>query len=245
MLLLSLLAVALTLSLTQASGARAATVSASSPSVTQPPDPMMVRASLAAIAARSAHAQPAAPRTYTVHSGNTLSQIAQRFYGRTTVWPCVYDANRAKVHNPNDIYVGQHLLVPVHLKLTGCHAPPVISVVTTAAYTDGDGDHDGDRSDGTPAYTTTASTGGNYGNVSPSGYSGFQACVIARESSGNSQVMNSSGHYGLYQFSASTWAAAGGNPALFGHASVSYQNQVFAWAYAKFGTSPWAPYDGC
>jgi hypothetical protein len=57
--------------------------------------------------------------------------------------------------------------------------------------------------------------------------------------------MNSSGHYGLYQFSASTWAASGGNPADFGHASVAEQNQVFQNAYAQFGTSPWGPYDGC
>src|SRR6185437_3806202 len=63
--------------------------------------------------------------------------------------------------------------------------------------------------------------------VSTSGDSSFQACVIARESGGNSQVMNASGHYGLYQFSASTWAAYGGNPADFGHASVAEQNQVF------------------
>ena len=42
------------------------------------------------------------------------------------------------------------------------------------------------------------------------GDSSFQECVIARESGGNSQVMNSSGHYGLYQFSASTWAATAG-----------------------------------
>ena len=77
------------------------------------------------------------------------------------------------------------------------------------------------------------------------GYGGFQACVIPRESDGNSQVMNSTGHYGLYQFSASTWAAAGGNPSDFGHAPVAEQNQVFAQAYARFGSSPWAPYDGC
>ena len=55
----------------------------------------------------------------------------------------------------------------------------------------------------------------------------FQQCVISRESGGSSQVMNSSGHYGLYQFSAETWAAYGGNPADFGHASVAEQNQVF------------------
>ena len=39
--------------------------------------------------------------------------------------------------------------------------------------------------------------------------------------------MNSSGHYGLYQFSSGTWAAYGGNPADFGNASVAEQNQVF------------------
>ena len=73
----------------------------------------------------------------------------------------------------------------------------------------------------------------------------FQACVIAAESGGNSQVMNSSGHYGLYQFSASTWAAYGGNPADFGNASVAEQNQVFDNAIAAGGQSNWAPYDGC
>jgi hypothetical protein len=73
----------------------------------------------------------------------------------------------------------------------------------------------------------------------------FQSCVIARESGGNAQVMNSSGHYGLYQFSASTWAAYGGSPAAFGHASVSEQNQVFNNAMAAGGASNWSPYDGC
>jgi hypothetical protein len=57
--------------------------------------------------------------------------------------------------------------------------------------------------------------------------------------------MNSSGHYGLYQFSASTWAAYGGNPADFGHASVAEQNQVFNNAMAAGGRNNWAPYDGC
>jgi hypothetical protein len=57
--------------------------------------------------------------------------------------------------------------------------------------------------------------------------------------------MNGSGHYGLYQFSDAAWVASGGNPADFGNASAAEQNHVFASAYAKFGTSPWAPYDGC
>jgi hypothetical protein len=77
-----------------------------------------------------------------------------------------------------------------------------------------------------------------------SGSGSFQSCVIARESGGNSQVMNSSGHYGLYQFSASTWAAYGGSPSSFGHASVAQQNQVFNNAIAAGGPSNGAPYDG-
>jgi Transcription factor WhiB/Transglycosylase-like domain len=54
-----------------------------------------------------------------------------------------------------------------------------------------------------------------------------------------------SGANGLYQFSYSTWVSSGGNPADFGHASVSEQNAAFDTAYAQSGTSPWRPYDGC
>ena len=77
------------------------------------------------------------------------------------------------------------------------------------------------------------------------GSGSFQECVISAESGGNSQVMNSSGHYGLYQFSASTWAAYGGNPAEFGDATVAEQNQVFDNAMAAGGASNWSAYDGC
>lgn len=73
----------------------------------------------------------------------------------------------------------------------------------------------------------------------------FGACVVMRESGGNPQIMNASGHYGLYQFSEQTWVAYGGNPADFGHASVAEQEQVFMNALAAGGESNWAPYDGC
>ena len=74
----------------------------------------------------------------------------------------------------------------------------------------------------------------------------FAQCVIQRESGGRSQVMNPTGHYGLYQFAYGTWVAYGGNPAAFGHASVAQQNQVFANAMATpGGANNWRPYDGC
>jgi resuscitation-promoting factor RpfB len=78
-----------------------------------------------------------------------------------------------------------------------------------------------------------------------SGGGSFQSCVIARESGGNPQAMNASGHYGLYQFSYATWVAYGGSPAAFGHATVAQQNQVFSNTIAAGGQSNWAPYDGC
>jgi LysM repeat protein len=81
--------------------------------------------------------------------------------------------------------------------------------------------------------------------VSTAGDGSFQSCVISRESGGNPNVTNASGHYGLYQFSASTWEEYGGSASTFGNASVSEQNQVFQNAMAQGGESNWSPYDGC
>jgi hypothetical protein len=94
---------------------------------------------------------------------------------------------------------------------------------------------------GSAPVQATGSVSGSYTGASGS----FESCVIARESGGNAQVMNSSGHYGLYQFSASTWAAYGGSASDFGHASAAEQHQVFSNAMAQGGQSNWAPYDGC
>src|SRR5215831_9488930 len=49
--------------------------------------------------ARLTRAAPAASRTYTVRSGDTLSRIAVRFYGNASRWTWIYAANRAKIHN--------------------------------------------------------------------------------------------------------------------------------------------------
>ena len=85
-----------------------------------------------------------------------------------------------------------------------------------------------------------------YGRRAATTGGSFAQCVIRRESGGSSQVMNSTRHYGLYQFSYGTWVAYGGSPAAFGHASVAQQNQVFANAMATpGGANNWRPYDGC
>jgi LysM repeat protein len=51
-------------------------------------------------------------RTYTVRPGDTLSEIAQRFYGNTADWTWIYNDNRSAIQNPNDIYAGEVLKIP-------------------------------------------------------------------------------------------------------------------------------------
>jgi LysM repeat protein len=198
---------------------------------------------LAAIEPKGKHHRTL-PAKYVVKSGDTLASIAQHLYASSNYWPVLYWANHGQIKYANEITAGQVLTVPAKpAKIPG--APKALAPTPPAP---------------APATntSTTASSGGSYSSAttvqaapaqSASSYSGssgsFQACVIAAESGGNSQVMNSSGHYGLYQFSSSTWAAYGGNPADFGNASVAEQNQVFDNAIAAGGQSNWAPYDGC
>jgi LysM repeat protein len=200
-------------------------------------------AKLAAIQPKGKHHRTL-PAKYVVKSGDTLASIAQHLYASPDYWTVLYWANHGEIKYANEITAGQVLTVPA--KPAKIPAAPKALAPTPPAPA--------------PATntSTTASSGGSYSSASTaqaapaqsaSSYSGsagsFQACVIAAESGGNSQVMNASGHYGLYQFSASTWAAYGGNPADFGNASVAEQNQVFDNAIAAGGQSNWAPYDGC
>jgi hypothetical protein len=77
--------------------------------------------------------------------------------------------------------------------------------------------------------------------------SGFEACVISRESGGDPTAYNSSsGASGLFGMLLSTWDSLGlGYPGGAYTAPVSVQEQGFAILYARDGTAPWAAYDGC
>lgn len=191
------------------------------------------RAAAVAVAAAATVARAATPANYTVKAGDTLSTIAKRVYQDPRYWTALYWANHKHLRYANEITEGQVLTVPAKpAKIPDAPSSLGPAVVQSTA-------------SATTGPTATASAQVANTTVSTSGDSAFQACVIARESGGNSQVMNASGHYGLYQFSASTWAAYGGNPADFGHASVAEQNQVFENAIAAGGQSNWSLYDGC
>jgi hypothetical protein len=184
-------------------------------------------------AAQHAGGNTARPASYTVRSGDSLSSIAGKLYHKQNAWPVLYWANHAKIRWANIVGEGQVLKVPAMpakipaapSQLGPAPAPAPAPVVAS----------------GSGPVQATSSVSGSYSGASGS----FEACVIARESGGNSQVMNSSGHYGLYQFSASTWQAYGGSAASFGNASAAEQHRVFSNAMAQGGQSNWSPYDGC
>jgi len=202
---------------------------------------------------------PAVPATYTVKPGDTLSAIAERLYSSPRYWPVLYWANHSQIRYADKIRIGQVLTVPV--KSATIPAPPSVlrpasapapAPATTAVPAESETRALGEPAQSPPAAATPDETTPvmqsapeQASTVSTAGDSSFQACVITRESGGNSQVMNASGHYGLYQFSASTWAEYGGSGSDFGHASVAEQNQVFDNAIAAGGQSNWSPYDGC
>jgi len=196
-------------------------------------------------------AAPAQPASYTVRAGDSLSAIAGRVYHNQKAWPVLYWSNRGQVRWANEIQVGQVLRVPAEpatipappaqLAPPAPVAPRHASTAPVVAQSPAPAAASPVPAAPAPAPPAPAASlsgpwpGGAFGN-----------CVVERESGGNPQVMNSSGHYGLYQFSFSTWVAYGGNPADFGHASVGEQEQVFLNAMATpGGASNWAPYDGC
>jgi LysM repeat protein len=187
---------------------------------------------------REAAARP--PADVVVRRGDSVSGIAARYH---IEWPGLYEANRKVIGgNPSLITVGERLRIPsaasaAQLAASYRAAAVVLVPVSAAAATTEPVATQAASAQAPSAQATSAQA------TAPAG--SFQQCVISRESGGDAQVMNGSGHYGLYQFSYSAWTGAGGNPADFGNASAAEQNQVFATAYAEDGTSPWAPYDGC
>jgi ABC-type nitrate/sulfonate/bicarbonate transport system substrate-binding protein/LysM repeat protein len=59
--------------------------------------------------------KPATPveQQYVVKIGDTLSKLAERFYNSTSKWEKIFEANRGNLKNPNYIYVGMKLVIPV------------------------------------------------------------------------------------------------------------------------------------
>jgi Transglycosylase-like domain len=204
-----------------------------------------------------------------VRAGESMSEVALRSCdGHARDWTGIYAASRhlhLTAYNANMLAIGQELAVdcayePAELRYAIDPPHPAYHLVAdvqrnsggkiwgysygypyycSSAYGKGYNIPCSSTRHAHPVYRSVPVSGSYHGS------GGMQECIISRESGGNSQVMNSTGHYGLYQFSEQTWVAHGGSPGSFGHASVAEQNQVYYSTVAQDGYSDWAPYDGC
>ena len=64
-----------------------------------------------------------ASRTYTVKAGDTLTRIAQTQLGDGDRWPEIFLLNRATIRDPDQISVGQVLILPADAPARGRVVP--------------------------------------------------------------------------------------------------------------------------
>jgi LysM repeat protein len=119
-------------------------------------------------AGRSEAAQRSPHREYTVRAGDTLSGIAQRFYGSADDWHGLFAANQSRISDPSLIYVGQELRLPRHLP----------AGISTTAYTPR---HASSAAGSTPAASGPAASGpaasGNGQAATTTSLSGTLSCT--------------------------------------------------------------------
>ncbi|MGB7920676.1 MAG: peptidoglycan-binding protein LysM [Desulfobacterales bacterium] len=61
----------------------------------------------------SAPPQQAPVEYYIIQKGDSLSAIAKRYYGNAKDYPRIFDANREVIKNPDLIYPGQKIRIPL------------------------------------------------------------------------------------------------------------------------------------
>jgi LysM repeat protein len=203
------------------------------------------------------HAAAAHSTYYTVRSGDTLSQIANRYYHNADDWQYLYHENDKTVSDPNLIYVGQRLLIPTatpthdtlsdYVPKHAKAAPPVASTVSKTTQ------HSERHRTAAPARVTDGggklvSQSAAQGMYSCSGLeqiweqeggspaAAFMAAEIAMaESGGNPSAISPTDDFGLWQINASNGALATLNP---------FQNAKSAITLSDNGTdwNPWTTY---
>lgn len=52
-------------------------------------------------------------KMYTIVAGDTLSKIAKREYGNANAWKRIFEANTDIIKNPDKIFPGQEIKIPL------------------------------------------------------------------------------------------------------------------------------------
>jgi LysM domain len=173
---------------------------------------------------------------YLVQPGDTLSGIAAS-HGVSLA--AVESAN-PQINNFDRIYQGQSLQVP-----SGDHTTSLAPVQGSAQSAPVQGQNvtpapaSGSTPSQAPAQSSTATSGGGSGSGGlddvPGVPQSYAACVATRESTNLSDPAANGNAYGIMP-------SSGYN---VNGTSLAHQKQVFAELYAKYGTAPWSPHDGC
>ena len=69
-------------------------------------------AAKASAAPASSAGSPPLGHGYTVQPGDSLSKISKKLYGQADRWKEIWEANRAKIPNPDLIHPGLELQIP-------------------------------------------------------------------------------------------------------------------------------------
>jgi hypothetical protein len=141
---------------------------------------------------------------------------------------------RAAYHGPPDRYNGQ----PVATWING-------HPINSGGYVeDGTPQRDDAHCVGSPYQigACRAARRGYPGDMTPRNPT--ETCIVTRESGGDYEAWNPSGHYGRYQLSAELWGAYGGQ-SDYGAASPGEQDMVFVSVVVADSYTPWLPYDHC
>ena len=204
----------------------AAGVSAKTATLTEHVDTAAVVRPAAAAARHTA----SATRTYTVRPGDTLSAIAQRFYGNPADWPYLYRVNSGVISNPNEIYVGEVLKIPSDPPANAASYAPKHAATTTSTLTSSSTQLSGTLGcSGLEALWEAA--GGSSGEA-------FMAAEIAMaESGGNQDAVSPTDDYGYWQINMPSWGPALATFDPIGNAKAAIQ-------ISQDGTnwSPWTTY---
>ena len=219
----------------QASGAAAATVTATAAAPSQP----AIRAHL------DAAVQPARAtgRSYTVRAGDTLSAIAERFYGHADDWHGLYAVNQPKITDPGLIYAGQVLSVPRHLPASA-HTTAYTPRHATAAASGSDTSADNTSADN----TGQAGTAGLSGTLGCTGLEALwreaggspaaevtAASIAMAESGGNQFATGTVGERGYWQINPVNGALSTYDALGNAHAAVVMSADGANW-------SPWTTF---
>jgi LysM repeat protein len=150
--------------------------------------------------ATSKAAKSSPKRMYTVRRGDSLSTIAEHFYQKADDWQWLYHVNSSTISNPNVIYPGERISVPLdppaHYTLPGYQPRHAATASTTAS-------------------ASQSQVSGDSGSASGSGSSssspGSRTSVDNTSSTTGSSYVAPSGQYSCSSLE-QLWDQAGGNP---------------------------------